>query len=473
MTRGSYGLFIFYLFIVAVSWPAHGYTQPPHHSNYITGLSYSPMANNNQLSVAKDSLGYTWVRGYIPPALRGVPLVFQIPSVRMLNYELYLKLDGNWTRQQRNTSSEAKHFRSRFPQYAVNTTDSTYYLALDHPPAKALQVQLAEHSQFASSEASQLLRSGLYYGLALMSLVFNFVFYLIFKDKRFSSYCVLLSATFLSFFYEDGMFYYISDGYWTMEYFPAWSANIAAIVSLIFTYHFLGLKNISKRAIRAFFIASGLLLFSVLAYTLTDNATLGIAVQIQCFPLAMASLYLAIRRFRKDVYARFLVISFSLVVISGLLYVMYSRVDADTFAFFNADTFRLVSSIEIICISFAIIFKMRSLQHENERYRVELNNYLRVLEVKATNQTLYTPVAAITSKDELATELKKQYNLTDREAEVLRFLWNGLTNKEIADQLYISVSTAKYHVRNLYVKLEVKNRNQVQALGTNPGSVLQ
>ena len=458
MTRGTYHLPIYCLLMLIALLVNRGYAQQPAGlPDHVEQLAFVPMEHDHNLSVATDSLGTTWVRGAIPPALRGIPSVFQIPSPRMFHYGFYLRNEGLLIRLQRNTDHGTVFFRSRFPQYEVNTTDSIYYLALDHPPAGELRVQLSEYAQFASDEATQLLHSGLYYGLALMSLVFNFVFYLIFKDKRFSSYCVLLSATFLSFFYEDGMFYYISDGRWLMKYFPAWSANIAAIVSLIFTYHFLGLKNISKRAIRAFFIASGILLFLVLAYTLTDNATLGIAVQILCFPLAMASLYLAVRRFRKDVYARFLVASFSLVVISGLLYVMYSRVDADTFAFFDADTFRLVSSIEIICISFAIIVKMRSLQNENEQYRAELNKYLKALEVKET------------SKDQLADGLRKQYDLTDREVEVLRHLWDGLTNKEIAERLYISVNTAKYHVGNLYTKLEVKNRNQVQALGTSLG----
>ena len=454
MARGTYHRWMGCLWILILLLPIDGYTQQPVGlPDTIDRLTFAPMEHDKNLSTATDRDGTTWIRGYIPPALRGAPLVFQIPSPRVLDYTLYLRQDGRLIPQQRNIDRRATHFKSRFPQYELNTADSVYYLALNHPPAKTLQIRLSEYSQFASSEATQLLRSGLYYGLAFMSLVFNFVFYLIFKDKRFSSYCVLLSATFLSFFYEDGMFYYISDGRWTMEYFPAWSGNIAAIMSLIFTYHFLGLKNIPKRAIRTFFIASGVLLLSVLAYTLTGNPTLGIAVQILCFPLAVASLYLAIRRFRKDVYARFLVVSFSLVVISGLLYVMYSRVDAEMFAFFDADTFRLVSSIEIIFISFAIITKMRSLQNENEQYRAELDKYLKALEVKEF------------SKDELANKLKQRYDLTDRETEVLRYIWDGLTNKEIANLLYISVSTTKYHVGNLYMKLDVKNRNQVQALG--------
>ena len=203
-----------------------------------------------------------------------------------------------------------------------------------------------------------------------------------------------------------------------------------------------------------FLTAVALLLSGALAYTLTDNSTVRLLVQLCCFLFAITGLYLAIRRFRTDIYARFMVILFSFVVLMGCLYVLHSRFDSSTFSHFSISTFRLVSAIEIICISFAIIVKMRSLQQENEQYRAELDKYLKALEVKEF------------SKDQLAEELKQQYDLTDREVEVLGCLWDGLTNQEISDRLYITVSTAKFHVSNLYTKLDVKNRNQVQVLGT-------
>ena len=56
-------------------------------------------------------------------------------------------------------------------------------------------------------------------------------------------------------------------------------------------------------------------------------------------------------------------------------------------------------------------------------------------------------------------ELKK-LNLTAREAEVLQLITQGYTNAEIADRLFLSLSTIKTHVSNLLVKMEVKNRTQ-------------
>jgi DNA-binding NarL/FixJ family response regulator len=59
------------------------------------------------------------------------------------------------------------------------------------------------------------------------------------------------------------------------------------------------------------------------------------------------------------------------------------------------------------------------------------------------------------------TQVKKdESNLTDREQEVLIGLVEGLSNKEIAEKLFISDKTVKIHVSKIFKKLEVKSRSQ-------------
>ena len=50
------------------------------------------------------------------------------------------------------------------------------------------------------------------------------------------------------------------------------------------------------------------------------------------------------------------------------------------------------------------------------------------------------------------------YQLTDRETEVLEQLSKGLSYEQIADNLFISYGTVRKHVENIYRKLEVNNR---------------
>lgn len=51
-------------------------------------------------------------------------------------------------------------------------------------------------------------------------------------------------------------------------------------------------------------------------------------------------------------------------------------------------------------------------------------------------------------------------NLTLREKEVLKLICEGKTNADIAENLIISVNTAKAHVSNIYQKLNVSDRVQ-------------
>jgi DNA-binding CsgD family transcriptional regulator len=50
--------------------------------------------------------------------------------------------------------------------------------------------------------------------------------------------------------------------------------------------------------------------------------------------------------------------------------------------------------------------------------------------------------------------------ISKREYDVLLLLGKGLSNQEIADQLYVSMNTVKTHTSRIFEKLDVKNRTQ-------------
>ncbi|TCK68050.1 SurA-like protein [Winogradskyella wandonensis] len=54
----------------------------------------------------------------------------------------------------------------------------------------------------------------------------------------------------------------------------------------------------------------------------------------------------------------------------------------------------------------------------------------------------------------------KELDISNREYEVLQKIAEGLSNKEIAEQLFLSESTIKTHVSSLLVKLDAKRRTQ-------------
>ena len=60
----------------------------------------------------------------------------------------------------------------------------------------------------------------------------------------------------------------------------------------------------------------------------------------------------------------------------------------------------------------------------------------------------------------LDTSLVSQLELSKRELEILSLLAQGHSNQEIATKLFVSLSTVKTHIQNLFEKLDVKRRTQ-------------
>jgi NarL family two-component system response regulator LiaR len=61
--------------------------------------------------------------------------------------------------------------------------------------------------------------------------------------------------------------------------------------------------------------------------------------------------------------------------------------------------------------------------------------------------------------------------LTEREKEVLLLIAEGRANKEIADELHISIKTVKTHVSNLLMKCELEDRTQLAVFAHRKGWV--
>ena len=58
-------------------------------------------------------------------------------------------------------------------------------------------------------------------------------------------------------------------------------------------------------------------------------------------------------------------------------------------------------------------------------------------------------------------------DLTERERDVVALVAKGLTNQEVAAELYVGSKTVEYHLRNVYGKLGVTSRRQLRNYFSN------
>lgn len=113
-------------------------------------------------------------------------------------------------------------------------------------------------------------------------------------------------------------------------------------------------------------------------------------------------------------------------------------------------------------------FQNRNIENQVviSQYVALLKNYHELLieEKKAKAIKEAETVSLKDHQENLCEYLKANYKLTERELHVLYHIWDGMSNKEIASELNISLSTTKYHISNIYLKLNVNSRPQVFAL---------
>lgn len=120
------------------------------------------------------------------------------------------------------------------------------------------------------------------------------------------------------------------------------------------------------------------------------------------------------------------------IVISFLPIAVYFTIDI---LFLSNSAFKM---IHISYAVFAISVFMYLTKHYNVNYEPEAKDVLPKIE-----------------------HFYEKYNISERETEIIDSIVVGKTNKEIASELYISINTVKTHIKNIYRKLDVKNRIQL------------
>ena len=112
-------------------------------------------------------------------------------------------------------------------------------------------------------------------------------------------------------------------------------------------------------------------------------------------------------------------------------------------------------------IAFVFLYMFFNLRRKNidlelEQKNSEIQSYLMKIKELEQQMNKDAKIPAVPPDSKL-----KEFNLTKREIDVLKLIAKGYSNDEIAEEIFISKNTVKSHIKNIYLKLDVKNRIQV------------
>jgi DNA-binding CsgD family transcriptional regulator len=290
--------------------------------------------------------------------------------------------------------------------------------------------------------------NGAYYGFVIMVLIINVFFYFSLKDKTFLFYCFFLIAVTLVILNYDGLFNTILPSSF-LAYHILLIHFLVPFFGALFANQFLNIRYYIPKSNK---IGLFLLFVTMCSYLLFISTDAYVFIAIgDTFSLLVLLHYwiIGVIILKKHEFAKFFVLGYSLILFSSFFFIIRMDWGLNTFVV-SLNTIKFGALFEMLILTYAITHRVNILQKENEKFKNEIQEYLNKINSLENNTPIETNIEHLIS----------QHNLSDREGDVLLLIFKGYTNQRIGDELFISLNTVKYHIRNIYEKLNINSKNE-------------
>ena len=334
-----------------------------------------------------------------------------------------------------------------FVTFKVKESTVLYLKVNVHKEAR-IPIELMSDSQYLKKLNFQGVFTGLFYGFAFMVLIVNLFFFFNFKEKAFLYYFLFLSCFFIAFSYRDGFIYLLGISRGFIEVSEGFLHTFVGVSGLLFASKYLKLKsNFPKFVWISIGVMSTALIFDII-HLITKNYLFFVLSDLCSYFIFIGSWVSSLFLIKKHKYALIFFIAYTLILLFTFGYFITPSFGISSF-YISSNTLKMGSYIEMLIITGAVAYRMNIIQKENIFMHDELYNY---------TQEINSLSIEIEKNKRGENNLLQEYNLSNRENEILEGIRSGQTNKEIGERLFISVNTVKFHVKNIYEKLGINNR---------------
>lgn len=430
------------------------YTLSYHHTGKqidlqrVDSLLFQPLTGQRQLD-AQDNRGPYLFRINLSDRLSAEGALLLVENEHLDTITLYRRAGNALVPVVHQGNSFPGTGRFGYPEFRLRGGTGEYYLLTTFHKEAAFVIRLDTPDRMDRWFSGVFFQLGLYYGVCLMFFVLNFFSGLYLKDRLFLYYCLFQAFIVASIVYADGFFPFITSHRWLLnngEVLLHWGMSVTGC---LFALYFLGEAS-RKRII----FCIGWLIASALFYSwslVAGNYRLFLLGEAASLSLLGFLWIHAMRRFFKQVYARFFVLGYGILLLFAVDYWILRKLGVTILDLYLGQL-KTGSVIEMLVLSIAIVYRMKALTAENAHYRAEIERYVHLIadmQAQSLNQA-----------HDLFEKIRQKYGLSERELEVLHGITAGLTNQQIADRIFLSVHTVKFHTRNLFDKMEITNRTQ-------------
>ncbi|GEM_PF-1610712 len=341
----------------------------------------------------------------------------------------------------------------RYVRFKIKGSTSVVWLKTCLKKEILFPVTINPVADFYQTEGVSFLKMGIYYGIAVIVMIVNIVLYFSFKEPKFLYYCVLILMTALLYAYADGLYVLVSRNPLWLNYASLPVMLGATVASVVFSIRFL---ELDKRYTYLFQISFGLLIlmfFCFLTYVIFDWTGACILGNMMLPLLLLFYWLVALSRFKASTAARFFVFASALSLIFTLNFFIFRFLGLN-FLNLMPGELKIANILQMFVLSIGILHRVKILHKEHAYYREAIQRYLQDRPVELQEEKRLTPL------EDAFDQLQEQFGLSEREIDVLKLLAEGLTNQQIGEKLYLSSNTVKFHIRNIYLKMDINNRTQ-------------
>lgn len=341
----------------------------------------------------------------------------------------------------------------RYTQFTIPGDWEEVYFKTSFKKDAVFPLKIASAASFSKSEQLNFFRLGLYYGFVLMVLAVNVFFYFIFRDLKYIYYCIFLFFIAFTLAYSDGLFVLISRNAWWLNNADMLVHVLVVSAGAVFATSFLEIASIYPKAK---WVGASLVLLMLISYAF--HLSFGGSYYFLAGKIAGLSglafyWFAGIFRFKQDVFARFFVFAYGLILAFAFDFYLAGKLGWN-FLNMSPNELKIASIIEMIVLSWAITYRVKLLHKEHRHYQKEINRYMQ----QAFSEERENRMNNEADNEDVFERVKQKFNLSERELQVLRGITEGLTNNLIAEQLFLSANTVKFHVRKIYDKMEISSR---------------
>lgn len=387
----------------------------------------------------KQSDAVYWFK--IPASNSKEDYIFRIKNYRANNSIAY---------QNRRPLEKIKN--SRFTSYKIQR-DYPVFIKVSSDYSAYYPVELKLEEEYHFDESVQILINSFYYGAAFLIIVFSIVYYFFFKDNSFIHHCFLLMSLVFAFLASDGIFNFFNFNNTIIDNLILFNYFFLGFFSFKFAHNFLlvdnyypGLKKYSH------IIVVNIFLFVVLFYFF-KKSELFVILNILTFLLFLTYWVVSVLLINKSGHIKLFTIAFVIILFNGINFTVLKNFGISFFdnAPFNM---KIGGLVQVVTLSFAVIYREKTLRKRNSYMKNEIINFNKEIDL-------------LTSNIDKESKIKDIENLSIREREVFDLIVIGKSNKEIALEVNVSINTVKFHVKNIYGKLNIKSRKEVLTIDKN------